>query len=60
MVNSAPKWAAFGMYPAYRGKNDKVNTLAERIQGCFTYSMNGIPPRPVASRWWRWKPTSIG
>jgi thiosulfate dehydrogenase len=27
-----------------RGKNDKVNTLSERIQGCFTYSMNGIPP----------------
>ena len=44
MANSAPMWAAFGMYPAYRGKNDKVNTLAERIQGCFTYSMNGIPP----------------
>lgn len=44
LANSAPMWAAFGVYPAYRGKNDKVNTLAERIQGCFTYSMNGTPP----------------
>lgn len=31
-------------YPAYRKKNDKVNSYAERIQGCFTYSMNGLPP----------------
>jgi thiosulfate dehydrogenase len=44
LASSAPMWAAFGMYPAYRGKNDKVNTMSERIQGCFTYSMNGIPP----------------
>lgn len=44
LANSAPMWASFGMYPAYRGKNDKVNTMAERIQGCFTYSMNGVPP----------------
>lgn len=43
-AHSAPMWAAFGMYPAYRSKNDKVNTLTERLQGCFTYSMNGIPP----------------
>lgn len=32
------------MYPAYRKKNDKVNTYAERIQGCFQFSMNGKPP----------------
>lgn len=32
------------MYPAYRKKNDKVNTFAERIQGCFQFSMNGKPP----------------
>lgn len=44
LAASAPMWASFGMYPAYRGKNDRVNTLAERIQGCFTYSMNGKPP----------------
>lgn len=43
-ANAAPLWAAFMAYPAYRSKNDKVNTYAERIQGCFTYSMNGLPP----------------
>lgn len=32
------------MYPAYRKKNDKVNTFAERLQGCFQFSMNGGTP----------------
>ena len=32
------------MYPAYRKKNDKVNSYAERVQGCFQFSMNGTPP----------------
>jgi thiosulfate dehydrogenase len=44
LANSAPMWAAYVSYPAYRKKNDKVNTLVERIQGCFRYSMNGAPP----------------
>lgn len=43
-ANSAPLWAAYPLYPAYRKKNDHVNTYEERIQGCFTYSMNGTPP----------------
>ncbi|WP_232020207.1 c-type cytochrome [Sulfuriflexus mobilis] len=43
-ADSAPLWAAYTMYPAYRKKNDHVNTIEERIQGCFTYSMNGTPP----------------
>ncbi|OCH23593.1 c-type cytochrome [Aliivibrio sp. 1S128] len=43
-ADSAPLWGAFMAYPAYRSKNDKVNTYAERIQGCFTYSMNGTAP----------------
>lgn len=43
-ADSAPLWAAYTMYPAYREKNDRVNTLEERIQGCFRYSMNGSPP----------------
>ncbi|WP_028303718.1 c-type cytochrome [Oceanospirillum maris] len=43
-ANAAPLWAAYSAYPAYRKKNDKVNSYAERIQGCFTYSMNGVPP----------------
>ena len=37
-------WAAYVLYPAYRAKNGHVNTLAERLQGCFRYSMNGKPP----------------
>ena len=45
-ADSAPLWAAFMAYPTYRSKNDKVNTYAERIQGCFTYSMNGTAPPP--------------
>lgn len=42
--NSAPLWAAYTMYPAYRKKNNKVNTFAERMQGCFQFSMNGKAP----------------
>ena len=42
--DSAPMWAAYVLYPAYRAKNGHVNTLAERLQGCFRYSMNGKPP----------------
>jgi thiosulfate dehydrogenase len=40
LPDSAPLWAAWVAYPAYRTKNKKVNTFIERIQGCFTYSMN--------------------
>lgn len=42
--NSSPLWAAYVSYPAYRSKNGHVNTLAERLQGCFRYSMNGKAP----------------
>lgn len=44
-ADSAPMWGAYGLYPAYRKKNGHVNTLAERLQGCFQYSMNGIAPK---------------
>lgn len=43
-ANSAPLWGAYTMYPAYRSKNDKVNSYTERLQGCFQYSMNGTAP----------------
>ncbi|MFV7785838.1 MULTISPECIES: c-type cytochrome [Shewanella] len=43
-ANASPLWAAYLAYPAYRKKNDKVNSYQERIQGCFTYSMNGKAP----------------
>lgn len=38
--NAAPMWAAYVQYPKYRAKNNKVNTMEERIMGCFSYSMN--------------------
>ncbi|MFH4803435.1 c-type cytochrome [Vibrio diabolicus] len=43
-ANAAPLWAAYMAYPAYRKKNDRVNSYADRIQGCFEYSMNGKAP----------------
>lgn len=43
-ANAGPLWAAYFSYPAFRHKNDKVNSFQERIQGCFTYSMNGTAP----------------
>ncbi len=42
--NASPLWGAYPAYPAYRKKNGRVNTFAERLQGCFRYSMNGIAP----------------
>lgn len=44
LAHSAPMWGAYPMYPAYRAKNHHVNTFAERLQGCFRYSMNGKAP----------------
>jgi thiosulfate dehydrogenase len=44
LANAAPLWAAHVAYPAYRMKNDHVNTFEERLQGCFRYSMNGKAP----------------
>ena len=44
LANSAPLWAAYVAYPAYRDKNGHVNTFQERLQGCFRYSMNGKAP----------------
>ena len=43
-ADSAPLWAAYGLYPAYRQKTGRIDTIQSRIQGCFLYSMNGKPP----------------
>lgn len=43
-ANASPLWGAYFAYPAYRKKDDKVNTFQERVQGCFNYSMNGKAP----------------
>ena len=42
--NAAPLWAAYMSYPAFRSKNNKINSFEERMQGCFMYSMNGTAP----------------
>lgn len=44
LANASPLWAAYVAYPAYRSKNGHVNTFAERMQGCFRFSMNGKAP----------------
>ncbi|WP_433766432.1 c-type cytochrome [Pseudomonas putida] len=41
---SAPMWAAWLAYPSFRAKDNHVDTFAERLQGCFNYSMNGKAP----------------
>lgn len=43
-ADSAPLWAAYGVYPAYRKKTGQIDTIQSRIQGCFLYSMNGKAP----------------
>ena len=44
LANSAPLWAAYVAFPAYRSKNGQVNSFQQRIRGCFKYSMNGKAP----------------
>lgn len=51
-ADSSPMWAAWTAYPQYRKKNNSINTMEDRILGCFRYSMNapnsssGGPPPP--------------
>ncbi|MBW8371889.1 MAG: c-type cytochrome [Thiobacillus sp.] len=45
-ANSAPLWAAYVMFPAYREKNSRVNSYEDRLTGCFRFSMNGKVPPP--------------
>lgn len=45
LADSAPMWAAYVAYPAYRSKNGKVNSFEQRLQGCFRFSMNGTAPK---------------
>ncbi|MDE2198681.1 MAG: c-type cytochrome, partial [Rhodospirillales bacterium] len=44
LAGAAPLWAAYVAFPTYRSKNRHVNTFAERLQGCFRFSMNGTAP----------------
>lgn len=51
-ADSSPMWAAWVSYPQYRKKTGTINTMEDRIRGCFLYSMNapasasGGPPPP--------------
>lgn len=38
--DSSPMWAAWVSYPQYRKKTNSINTMEDRIMGCFRYSMN--------------------
>ncbi len=44
LSGAAPMWAAYVKYPKYRSKDKMVNSMQDRIQGCFKYSENGTPP----------------
>lgn len=39
-ADSSPMWAAWVSYPQFRKKNASINTMEDRIMGCFRYSMN--------------------
>jgi len=41
--HAAPFVGLHSLYPIYRTKNDRVNTLEMRINSCFRRSMNGTP-----------------
>lgn len=49
-ADSSPMWAAWISYPQYRKKTGTINTMHDRIKGCFRYSMDaenspsGAPP----------------
>jgi thiosulfate dehydrogenase len=45
LANAAPLWAAYVSYPAFRAKNEQVDTFERRLEDCFRFSMNGrMPP----------------
>jgi thiosulfate dehydrogenase len=46
---SMPYLGVWGAFPQYRGRENEVSTLEERINGCMQRSMNG-KPLPLESR----------
>jgi len=40
---AAPFVAVPGQFPQYRGREDKIGTIQERVNGCMQRSMNGKP-----------------
>lgn len=47
-AGAAPLWAAYGNFPVWRDKNQRINSFEKRVQDCFIYSINGKPP-PMGS-----------
>lgn len=47
-ANAAPMWAAVLVYPRYRLRPDRVQTIEDQIRSCFIRGMNGIAPPPNA------------
>lgn len=43
-ADAAPLWAAWAAYPSWRAKDDRVSSFDERVQQCFRFSLDGIPP----------------
>ncbi len=46
--NAAPMWAAVLVYPRYRLRSDRVESIEDRVRSCFIRGMNGIAPPPNA------------
>lgn len=44
LKNSSPMWGSYGTYPKYRARSEQVETVAQRIQSCFRFSLNGTIP----------------
>jgi thiosulfate dehydrogenase len=40
---SAPYVGIWGIYPTYKGRENAISTLEDRINGCMTRSLNGQP-----------------
>ncbi|TGE06425.1 c-type cytochrome [Hymenobacter fodinae] len=40
---AAPYVGIWGIYPAYKGRENAISTLEDRINGCMTRSLNGRP-----------------
>ena len=40
---SAPYVGIWGIYPTYKGRENAISTLEDRINGCMTRSLNGRP-----------------
>ena len=45
-AGAIPLWGAWGVYPRFREASGHVDRMTERIEACFRFSMNGVPPPP--------------